>query len=182
MTFHVRRALELRKQFYGERHELVAKDLYYSWVITPREPAEAAKVLAEAINMMRETNLKNLNFPYMLSEYANRLISADSAKVHEAYRQAIVPPTNEGNYQIAERYYKEALSVFREYYQEENYAIVLYECALAFAQIKQNKLAEFEEHYQICQQSENKLKDESSSEIIKKDLLEIEKVLAAANR
>jgi hypothetical protein len=39
-----------------------------------------------------------------------------------------------------------------KHYKEINYAIVIDECHLAFVLIKQNKRAEFEEHYQICKQ------------------------------
>lgn len=42
------------------------------WVGNP--PEEIAPVFAHAINIMRETNPKNLNFPYMLSDYATHLV------------------------------------------------------------------------------------------------------------
>jgi hypothetical protein len=156
--YHAKRALELRKQYYGEHHELVAKDMFYLVSAGAGESGEAndenyAKTLAKAIQMMRETNPKNLNLPYMLSAYAHYLTSPYYARQqHETYLQAAIPPTNEGKYQLAERYYKEALPAYWEHYKEFNWAIVLDECNLAFVLVKQNKRAEFEEHYQICKQ------------------------------
>lgn len=179
--FHRRRALELRREFYGERHELVAKDLYYSWTLGYREgksEEETAAVFAQAIQMMRETNPKNLNFPYMLSDYAHRLYSPYNEndkemylqmgrplpaveEKQEAFRRAALPPTGEDRYRLAERYLKEALPVFREHYKEDNRAIVAEECHLAFLLVKQNKPDEFDEHYRICRQGADKLDAES---------------------
>ncbi|MEJ7578746.1 MAG: serine/threonine-protein kinase [Pyrinomonadaceae bacterium] len=156
--YHAKRALEFRKQFYGEHHELVAKDLFYLVGAGAVESGEAndenyAKTLAKAIQMMRETNPGNLNLPYMLSAYANHLTSPEyTPQRHETYLQAAIPPTDEVKYQLAERYYKEALPIYWEHYKEFNQAIVGDECKLAFVLIKQNKRAEFEEHYQICKQ------------------------------
>ena len=175
--FHLRRALELRRQYYGEHHELVAKDMYYSWTLGYMEgkpEEEIATFFAQAIKMMRETNPNNLNFPYMLSDYAHRLGPPNNEKiylqtgrslpdfevVHETFRRAALPPTDEDKYQLAERYYKEALPIFREHYKEDNRAIITEECNLSFILLKQNKSAEFDEHYQICQQGKDKLNAE----------------------
>ena len=177
--FHARRALELRKQFYGEHHELVAKDLYYLWAAAePGKPNEAAVILAQAIQMMREMNPKNLNLPYMLSDYANRLSNPDNEEFKKIYLQSALPPTKEGNYQLAERFYKEALPIFREHYKEDNQAIIAQECHLAFVLIKQNKFTEFDEHYQICQQAADKLEAESGRKLFDR----IKEVLAENNR
>ncbi len=156
--YHAKRALEFRKQYYGEHHELVAKDLFYLVGAGAAESGEAndenyAKTLAKAIQMMRETNPKNLNLPYMLSAYAVNLTSPYfTPQHHETYLQAAIPPKDEGKYQLAERYFKEALPIYWEHYKEINQAIVGDECNLAFVLIKQNKRAEFEGHYQICKQ------------------------------
>jgi len=156
--FHAKRAFEFRKQYYGEKHELVAKDMFYLVSASAVESGEAndenyAKTLAKAIQMMRETNPKNLNLPYMLSAYAVNLTSPYfTSQHHETYLQAAIPLTDEGKYQLAERYYKEALPIYWEHYKEFNQAIVGDECHLAFVLIKQNKRAEFNEHYQICKQ------------------------------
>ena len=200
--YHAKLALELRKQFYGEHHELVAKDMFYLVGAGAAENGEAnvenfAETLAKAIQMMRETNPKNLNLPYMLSAYAHSLTASDLEPHRKAYltlgippptdiqeynethRRAAIPPTDEDKYQLAERYYKEALPIYREHYKEINYAIFLDECNLAFVLIKQNKRAEFDEHYQICKQAENKFADEARSNAISERLTDIEKVLAA---
>jgi serine/threonine protein kinase len=201
--YHAKRALELRKQHYGEHHELVAKDMFYLVNAGAVESGEAndekfAKTLATAIQMMRETNPKNLNLPYMLSAYANRLTVSDVEpyretylklgispptdveKFNETYRRAAIPPTGEDKYQLAERYYKEALLIYWEHYKKLNYAIVLDECNLAFVLIKQNKRAEFEEHYQICKQNWGNYPSDPANP---KSVLDfIEEVLASGNR
>jgi serine/threonine protein kinase len=156
--YHAQRAFELRKQYYGETHELVAKDMFYLVSTGAVESGEAndenyAKTLAKAIQMMRETNPKNLNLPYMLSAYAFNLTNPYyTPQHHETYLQAAIPPTDEDKYQLAERYYKEALPVYWEHYKEFNSAIVLDECSLAFVLVQQNKFTEFEPHYRICKQ------------------------------
>ncbi|HLM59665.1 MAG TPA: serine/threonine-protein kinase, partial [Pyrinomonadaceae bacterium] len=131
--FHALRALELRRQFYGERHELVAKDLFYAYGFLGTNDREYAAILMQAIEMMRETNPKNLNLPYMLEAYASRLMLPDTPETHETYRQAVTPPTDENKYQIAERFLLEALPIFRDHYKEDNSAIFMNECRLAYA-------------------------------------------------
>jgi serine/threonine protein kinase len=172
--YHARRAIELRKQFYGERHELVAKDMFYLYTGGGVEKENEAKYLAEAIRMMRETNPKNLNLPYMLEAYTARLMLPDYEEFHEDYLQAVIPPTSENKYRIAEKYLLESLPVFREHYKEDNIAIFANECKLAYAQIMQNKFAEAEPHHQICRESVNKLQNESQAKIIRKHLSLIE--------
>ncbi len=49
---HALRALELRVQYYGEWHELVAKDLFYAWPLIAHTDIEQAALLDRAINMM----------------------------------------------------------------------------------------------------------------------------------
>jgi serine/threonine protein kinase len=175
--YHARRAIELRKQFYGERHELVAKDMYYFYVGGGVDKADEAKYLAEAIQIMRETNPKNLNFPYMLESYTQYLMMPGYEESHEKYRQAVIPPTSENKYRIAERYLLEALPVLREHYQEDNLAIFLNECKLAYTQAMQNKLTEAEPHQRICQESAAKLQNESQAKSIGKYLSLIEEAL-----
>ncbi len=152
--FHARRALELRKQFYGEKHELVAKDIYYMYHALESELHDA-ELLARAIEMMRETNPKNLNFPYMLSDYAGMLVKPDSTHLHDQYLQAARPPTSKNKYQLSEDYIREALPLFRAYYKEDNYAVIEGECFLAYALVKQNKMMEFQPHYDLCKRRIN---------------------------
>jgi hypothetical protein len=127
--------------------------------------------------MMRETNPKNLNLPYMLEDYTARLIMPYYEKSHEQYLQAIVPQTSENKYQIAERFLLEALPVFREHYKEDNRAIANNECKLAYAQIMQNKFAEAAPHYRICKEGADKFDDKHWRDFI----LEIEKKFKAGS-
>ncbi len=154
--FHALRALELRRQFYGEHHELVAKDLFYAYSFLGRNDSEHAEILMKAIEMMRETNPNNLNFPYMLEAYTACLMMPDSyEKYHETFRKAVMPPTDENKYQIAERYLRESLPVFRLHYKVNNSAIFGAECKLAYSLAMQEKWTDFDEHYAVCKQSEN---------------------------
>jgi len=175
--FHALRALELRKQFYGERHELVAKDLYYAHSYLAEDERERAALLMQAINMMRETNPKNLNLPYMLEAYANRLSMNEYGHLHEAYRQSVIPATDLGKQEIAEKYYEEMLQLFALHYESGHYAIVLTNCYLALNKATQKKLTPAEANYQVCKQSENKFNLESQSATINDMLRKIEAAL-----
>ena len=178
LNFHALRALELRKQFYGARHELVAKDLFYAYTIIGKNYREQAELLAEAIEMMRETNPKNLNLPYMLGDYTKGLIMPEYAERHEIYRNAARPLTDENKYAIAERYLRESVPIYRFHYKEDNYAIFYNECHLAYALAMQENRKDFDEHYSICKQGAEKLKGGNSSEAMRKIVELVEKVLA----
>jgi eukaryotic-like serine/threonine-protein kinase len=179
---HARRALELRRQFYGERHELIAKDMVYLYWRGGVDEKDRAAYLMAAINMMRETNPQNLNLPYMLEDYLNRLMMPEISEKHEQYRNAVLPPTTENKYQIAERYLREMLPVFRLHYKEDNYAIFAAECKLAYTLAMQGKWTDFNEYYSDCKQGEEKLKGGSLAEGMKKNVELVEKVLAENNR
>lgn len=175
--FHSLRALELRKQFYGERHELVAKDMFYAYVVIGKNEAEMGKILIEAIEMMRETNPNNLNFPYMLQAFAEGLILPELANFHEPYRQSAEPPTDGNNFQIAEKYLREALPLFRFHYKEANLAIYGNECLLAYTLVKQDKWTDFDEHFSVCKEGKERLKGTPSETNINYDFDLVEKVL-----
>jgi serine/threonine protein kinase len=183
--FHARRALELRKQFYGERHELVAKDMVYLyWAREFDADKDQASYLMSAIIMIRETNPKNLNLPYMLEEYTARLILPGEDKYHEQYRIAVVPPTNESRYEIAEKMLRESLPVFRHHYKTDNSAIYGAECNLAYALVMQEnrKDKDFDEHFAICKQFGNVVKSEAGVKAFQSTIELIEKALAEKNR
>lgn len=176
-TFHAVRALELRRQFYGDFHELVAKDLFYLSETLSLDDPQRAKTLMEAIEMMRRTNPNNLNLPYMYEAYAYRLLLPDALFVSEnassqsaaypparsaeevraIYRKAVQPATNEDNYRIAEKFLREALPLFRLHYKEDNTAIASNECVLAYALGMQNKPEEFTQQYAVCRQEEKNI-------------------------
>jgi len=175
--FHSLRALELRKQFYGERHELVAKDIFYAYYLIGDDAQERARLLADAIQMMRETNPNNLNLPYMLEAYtANLVMPGKYEKMHEPYRNAVIPSTDENNYQIAERYLRESLPVFRLHYREDNSAIYAAECKLAYTLAMQEKWEDFDEHYDLCKRGA------SSTQAVQSFLTMVDEKLAELNR
>lgn len=179
--FHALRALELRKQFYGERHELVAKDLFYAYGFIGTNEREYAALLMQAIEMMRETNPKNLNLPYMLEAYTARLILPDNEDKHAAYLQALLPPTAENKYQIAEKMLREALPIFREHYKKDNHAVFANECKLAYALAMQEKWTDFDEHYAVCRQGDTKSQNGGLPDTIRNCVELIEKILAEKN-
>ncbi|MEZ5428340.1 MAG: protein kinase [Pyrinomonadaceae bacterium] len=148
--FHAYRALELRKQFYGEKHELVAKDMVYLYWARGSDDPNRASYLMSAITMMRETNPNNLNLPYMLEDYTSRLIFPEHESVHELFLKAVVSATNENRYEIAEKMLRESLPVFRLHYKPDNSAIYSTECKLAYTLAKQENRKDFDEHYSIC--------------------------------
>jgi serine/threonine protein kinase len=176
--FHIVRALELRKQFYGEHHELVAKDMFYAIAIVPKNWQERAEMLMKAMTIMRETNPNNLNYPYMIESYTHRLMQPDTEETHEIYLKAVLPPTDENKYQIAEKMLRESLPVFRLHYKEDNYAIFAAECKLAYTLAVQEKWTDFDEHYSVCRQSVEKLNDEKVKEEILNFVELVENVLA----
>ena len=175
--FHALRALELRVQFYGEWHELVAKDLFYSYSLIGKNDAENAALLDRALNMMRDTNPNNLNFPYIIEAYTSRLTSPEHPELHETYLKAVTPPTDENKYQIAERYLRESLPVFRLHYREDNQAIFAAECKLAYALGMQEKWTDFDAHYAICKESQLKLQDAASAKTLNAYIEFVEKAL-----
>ena len=185
IKFHARKALELRKKVYGERHELIAKDLYYLWASTSDDTD--AKMLNEAIQMMRETGPENLNLPYMLVAYANRL-SGDqvdvsgkkSKKIHPFYSDAISLKTEANRYQVAEQYYRESLPIYRKYYDENNYAIVSVKCYLARELAKQKKFIEASKYRQICLKAIGTFEYKALNDAVKSKLIVIDRALLEA--
>ncbi|MBS1793237.1 MAG: serine/threonine protein kinase [Acidobacteria bacterium] len=160
---HFFRALELRRQFYGEWHELVAKDIFYSYQMMTKDPGERAALLMRGILMMRDTNPRNLNFPYMLEAYTACLLSPENSENYESYRRAVQPATDEDRFQIAEKMLRESLPVFRLHYKEDNLAIYSAECKLSYALAMQEKWTDFDEHFSICK--DYKLKSNNPNEI-----------------
>lgn len=180
--FHLLRALELRVQFYGEWHELVAKDLFYSYLLIGKNDTEHAALLDRSLNMMRDSNANNLNFPYIIEGYTARLMLPDSPETHEAYLKAVTPATDENKYQIAERYLRESLPVFRLHYKEDNRSIFGAECKLAYTLVRQEKWTDFDKHYAICRESQVKPQDSASAKILKSYIDQVDKALVEKMR
>ncbi len=174
--FHALRALELRRRFYGEKHQLIAKDMYYARPYFG-DDNEQAKMLAEAIQMMRETNPKNLNLPYMLEAYLVALSDDKLSHLHEIYRRNVIPATTESKEQIALNYASEMLELSIWHYKEENIAIVYANCYKAIALLKLNKFDEAKQYYQVCKQAENNAKYRQNSDAIKKTAKQIEEMM-----
>ncbi len=179
--FHLLRALELRVQYYGDWHELVAKDLFYAYTLLEKNDAERAVLLNRSLNMMRGTNPNNLNFPYIIEAYASRLMSPNAPELHDAYLKAVTPATDENKYQIAERYLREALPVLRHHYKEDNRAIFGTECRLAYTLVMQEKWTDFDDHYAICKYGESKAAGTDAEKSISINVALVENAMAAKN-
>jgi len=175
--FHALRGLELRKQFYGEYHELVARDMFSTYGMIGTTEEEKAAFLMKAILMMRDTNPRNIHYAYMFESYAAKLILPEGESLHEAFRSSVIPPTDENRYQIAERMLREALGVWKIHYPPDHGVILDKNCWLAYALAKQEKWTEFAEPYQICKQIETKVQTDESFKTILPDVELVEKVL-----
>lgn len=146
--FHAQRAYDLRRQYYGEQHELVAKDMLYL-VFTGQVPREErAPFMVKTMQMMRETNPLNLNYPYMIEDYVSRLILPKYAEQHEAHYAAL--NTTENRYKIAEQMLREADVTFRHHYAEDYPAVIANGCRLAYALTMQGRPDEAAPYEKTC--------------------------------
>lgn len=162
--FHALRALELRVRAYGEWHELVAKDLFYSYSLIGRTDNERAELLMRAIRMMRHTNPQNLNLAYMLGAYSAYLIGVEySEDVHQAFRNAASAQTGEDRFQIAEPMLRESLPIFRLHYKTANAAVNNAECRLSYVLAMQRKWTESDEHLAVCRANRGNSPDGAKS-------------------
>ncbi|MGI8670825.1 MAG: protein kinase domain-containing protein [Aridibacter sp.] len=179
--YHSQRAIELRKKFYGENHELVAKDMYYLWAVerhSGKDYAGNPQLLAEAIQMMRETNPKNPNLPYMLLDYAIPLYSnTESMEVHESYYKNAIPKPAVGRLELAENYQTEALTLFRAALPENHSSIITCKCDLAKIQIEQKKFGEAQKNFQFCIQFKNLERSEKYTKEVDEYAVRLEKGL-----
>lgn len=168
---HARKSLDLRKQFYGDKHELVAKDMYYLWANRIKSEnenqQELARLLAEAIEMMRETNAKNLNLPYMLMDYSSRLWRESDKEVFEIYYQSAIPKAQTDRLELAENYLKESISLLLNHYPQDSRNVIHAKCYLGMLQINMKKINLAQENFAHC--STNKYKESSEHyQLIKK--------------
>jgi serine/threonine-protein kinase len=99
---HLRAALDIYRQLYGERHPKVAEGLYYLAGVhfMKGDRLRAEEVYREAIRLMREVDPDNVNLPYMLEDLGSIL----------AYKQ---DPAGEA-------LLNEALAIFRKRYGENH--------------------------------------------------------------
>ncbi len=175
--FHALRGLELRKRFYGEWHELVAMDLFSTYGMIGTTEREKAGLLMQAIIMMRDTNPNNLNLAYMLEAYSAHIMQPEFEILHEPYRNAALPATDEDKYKIAEKMLRESLPIFRLHYKTDNNPIFDAECKLAYSLAMQEDRKDFDEHYAICKQYGEKSNHEKAAETMQIYVALIERAL-----
>jgi len=175
--FHALRGLELRKQFYGEYHELVAKDMLGTYGMIGTTEEEKSAFLMKGILMMRDTNPQSNTLAFMFESYSAKLILPEGESLHEVFRNSVIPPTDENRYQIAERMLREALQIWQLHYPPDHGVILDKNCWLAYALAKQGKWTEFTEPYQICKQIESKVQSGEFQKEMMTSVLLVEKAL-----
>lgn len=180
--YHALRGIELRKQNYGEFHELVAVDMYGTYGMIGNSEDERAAYLMKGINMMRATNPRNINFAYMFEAYAARLIIPETEQYHQAFLRAVDPPTDENRYQVAERMLREALDVWKLHYPPDHAVILTKSCWLTFALAKQEKWAELDEAFRDCRQIEIRSRTEDEIKPLMPEYKRVESLLRELGR
>jgi len=173
--FHAMRALGLRIQYYGSWHELVAKDLFYAYNLISDDPKEQAEMLYLGIRMMRSTNPDNINLPYMYEAFCAQLTLPEYEKYQLAYRDIIAsesggPATDQARLEVAEKYYREALKLFRQYYGKDNTAIWANECRLAYTLATETDPKDAVLHFNICRSGDEKTGNEMANAKLKIDI------------
>lgn len=155
--YHARRALKLRKKYYGKTHELIAKDMFYFWVAKKQNPNASAKILAEAIQMMRETNPKNVNLPHMIFAYAVRMAEIEfSREISDAYFRNAIPKPKIGRLELAEKMILEAAQLFQEtgIFKMD---VIISRCKAGLYQIDLGKFEEAKANFPSCKEHEKLL-------------------------
>ncbi len=147
---HAKKALELRKEFFGEKHELVAKDLYYLWASAYDEETSRPRFLANAIRMMRETNPENRNLPYMLSDYANRIFFIGTKEQKASYLRELGPSAGQTPGETAFGLYDEALKHFEQHDGDATASIVFLKCRIAMVLTAEKKFAKASPYSEAC--------------------------------
>ncbi len=162
---HFQRAYELRRSYYGNWHELLAKDMaYLYWIQGPPRSEESVQILSDAIVMMRATNPKNLNLPFMLEDYFHRLADPERAEFHDMYLRHVPQPAPNDKYLAADQLFDEMLSLLRLHFDEDSEPIFNQKCAGMALKLKVNKIDESEAFYQACKVgSEHTFSDEKTN-------------------
>lgn len=154
-------ARELRRQVFGEKHEEVAKDLYYLFAAqqlaayapnpeTARRDAELqVDTLRQAIELMRETNPANANLPYMLEDMAGIVVR------DKDFAQAV-------------RLDNEALSLFRQQYGDAHFNVARIYTHLSKVSEAQGKTAQAAAYRREAEQRMNNLSNRTDAEAVKK--------------
>ncbi len=147
---HILRALELRKSFYGDWHELVAKDMAYVYWSKPEKSDEDIAKFAEAITMLRGTNPANRNLPFMLEDYGYRLFDDTQSELAEFYYRHAPERASFTRHELADKYFVEMLELLRLHYAENDNPIIFNKCALAMTKAKIGQFDEAETYFNVC--------------------------------
>ena len=157
---HFERAYELRVSYHGNWHELVAKDMaYLYWVQVPPRSEQSIQLLSDAIVMMRATNPKNLNLPYMLEDYYHRLSDDTKQELSDLYLRHVPQPAPNDKYMAANQLFDEMLGLLRFHFAEDTEQILLQKCSGATLKFHAGRMSESEEFYQACKQAVVKYPD-----------------------
>lgn len=151
---HALRAYALRRSYYGDWHELVAKDMAFVYWMSDKQPTdESVQMMSDAIVMMRATNPKNLNLPFMLEAFVYRLIDEEYVARAELHLRHAPQPAPNDRYLAADQYFDEMLSLLRLHFEEESAQVINQKCGGMVLKLKVNKLSEAQEFYKVCVQS-----------------------------
>ena len=162
---HFQQAFELRRSHYGDWHELLAKDMVYLyWINGPARTDEAVKMLSDAIVMMRTTNPKNLNLPFMLEDYFHRLSDDETAELHDMFLRNVPQPAPNDKYLAADQFFDEMLGLLRLHFAEDSIQIVTQKCSGMSLKFKVAKTAEAEEFYQACRKQNEAVSSSGNTE------------------
>jgi hypothetical protein len=153
---HIARAFELRKAYYGERHQLVAKDMLYMYYNGIYDGRPAQEFLADAIAMMRETAPDDLNLAYMIEVVVAYVLNPDHEDIRaEFVSSQIGPQPGEGVWDWAERLSFEADRIFKVNYRERNSAIIGNDCRIALIQKNKGMHDPNSSYVQACRENKN---------------------------
>lgn len=111
---HAEKALELRKRVYGEKHELIAVDLFYVAKALDHNEKNSLEPLNQAIAMMRETDSQHADFPHMLA------VKAETLRKLKLQAEAS-DRTSQISWREIENLFLEALPLFQRHYPEMSY-------------------------------------------------------------
>lgn len=148
---HAKRALELRRAYYGDWHELVAKDMVFVyWTSGAPKSEENVRMLSDAIVMMRATNPKNLNLPFMLEDYIAHMTDEKDAPRADMYLRLAPQPAPNDRYLAADQFFDEMLSLLRQHFSEDSAQMIAQKCSGSLVKLRVNKAHEANDFYQTC--------------------------------
>ncbi|QQS43043.1 MAG: serine/threonine protein kinase [Acidobacteriota bacterium] len=126
---HADTAYRTRRTVYGDRNELVAKDMFYLWATDTRAfDKSQPQLLMRSIEMMREENPANPNLPEMLSAFAVRLFLVGTREQMLAYLHAAPDELGTSNFEIARNLLKEALDLTNKHESSDTFLEDLRSC------------------------------------------------------